>query len=286
MGEASMGGAPSSSAAAQHLVVNRTLSELSRVAASGGAGNPSSGSQDVSQGVMLLASRNFDVAGLGADVMDLASDMATQGAAAQAFTPLGETHLHEYLAHHHQMIVSTVVADTQRATLNHAGEAIKRRQREDWDNDKMRLLHDLAGRRTGKWMPAQAPNHPHYKQGQQGQQQGYPQGYPLQLAMEPAGGAGGNPNVSSPERQRKARAQPTLAAHAHPGPRAPRLARALRCFALPPPNSGPPKPLPPLRSLPGTPSACSRCWSRAPPRCRTRTPTPPPGRSSTTSTWT
>ena len=107
MGEASMGGAPSSSAAAQsaaaqhlvvNLVVNRTLSELSselsRVAASGGAGNPSSGSQDVSQGVMLLASRasrNFDVAGLGADVMDLASDMATQGAAAQAFTPLGET---------------------------------------------------------------------------------------------------------------------------------------------------------------------------------------------------
>jgi len=48
------------------------------------------------------------------------------------------------------MIVSTALSDTQSATLSHATTLMQKRRVEDWSNEKMRLLHDLAGRRSGK----------------------------------------------------------------------------------------------------------------------------------------
>ena len=54
------------------------------------------------------------------------------------------------------MIVSTAISDTQSAAYKHASSLMHRRRLEDWCEEKTRLLHDLAGRRTGKWMPTNA----------------------------------------------------------------------------------------------------------------------------------
>ena len=62
--------------------------------------------------------------------------------------------LRTYLLHHHDMIVETLGKDTRTETSRRATEAVRRRQADDWKAEKLRLLRDLAGRRTKGWNPA------------------------------------------------------------------------------------------------------------------------------------
>jgi hypothetical protein len=134
-------------------VLNRNMAELAALT------NLNS-NMDFSDGAMLLSKSNFNVHEHNNN-MKLAEEEiknSNKGYPRGNFEPLGDTTLSEYLNHHHEMIVGTVINDTQRSTLKHASNLMHKRQAEDWKGEKMRLLHDLAGHREGQWAPAQAFN--------------------------------------------------------------------------------------------------------------------------------
>jgi len=135
--------------------LNRTLDELNNTSYEGPSVDYSHSNPGTDRAAhQLLARSAFDSQAFEASVMDLEFNTRTnnnnKGLWNQNNQQVQGDDLYSYLRHHHDMIVSTALSDTQSATLSHATTLMQKRRVEDWSNEKMRLLHDLAGRRSGK----------------------------------------------------------------------------------------------------------------------------------------
>ncbi|CAH0475707.1 unnamed protein product [Peronospora belbahrii] len=117
----------------------------------------SRGLHDVSNSSSLTSSRrkrphatekaNFLLASKGINAEKLSQELE-QFEITQAFepeTPLGETDLEGYLAHHHEMIVLTAMEDVNRQTIQATHDHMNRAMIDDFEDTKKRLLEDLGG---------------------------------------------------------------------------------------------------------------------------------------------
>ncbi|GMF09485.1 unnamed protein product [Phytophthora lilii] len=90
---------------------------------------------------------NFLLAAKGIDAEKLSKELQ-QFEIAPEFepaTPLGETDLEGYLAHHHEMIVLTAIEDVNRRTVEATHDRMNRAMIDDFEDAKQRLLEDLGG---------------------------------------------------------------------------------------------------------------------------------------------
>ncbi|KUG00565.1 Nuclear pore complex protein Nup93 [Phytophthora nicotianae] len=90
---------------------------------------------------------NFLLAAKGIDAEKLSKELK-QFEIAPEFepeTPLGETDLEGYLAHHHEMIVLTAIEDVNRRTVEATHDRMNRAMIDDFEDAKQRLLEDLGG---------------------------------------------------------------------------------------------------------------------------------------------
>ncbi|POM75961.1 Nuclear pore complex protein, partial [Phytophthora palmivora] len=90
---------------------------------------------------------NFLLAAKGIDAEKLSKELK-QFEIAPEFepeTPLGETDLEGYLAHHHEMIVLTAIEDVNRRTVEATHDRMNRAMIDDFEDAKKRLLEDLGG---------------------------------------------------------------------------------------------------------------------------------------------
>ncbi|EGZ16041.1 hypothetical protein PHYSODRAFT_302408 [Phytophthora sojae] len=93
---------------------------------------------------------NFLLAAKGIDAEKLSKELQ-QFEIAPEFepeTPLGETDLEGYLAHHHEMIVLTAIEDVNRRTVEATHDRMNRAMIDDFEDAKQRLLEDLGGAKT------------------------------------------------------------------------------------------------------------------------------------------
>ena len=86
----------------------------------------------------LLASKGIDAEKLSKELQqfEIASEFEPE-------TPLGETDLEGYLAHHHEMIVLTAIEDVNRRTVEATHDRMNRAMIDDFEDAKQRLLEDL-----------------------------------------------------------------------------------------------------------------------------------------------
>ncbi|GMF38886.1 unnamed protein product [Phytophthora fragariaefolia] len=90
---------------------------------------------------------NFLLAAKGIDAEKLSKELQQFEIAPefQPETPLGETDLEGYLAHHHEMIVLTAIEDVNRRTVEATHDRMNRAMIDDFEEAKQRLLEDLGG---------------------------------------------------------------------------------------------------------------------------------------------
>ncbi|CEG41835.1 nuclear pore complex protein nup93-like protein [Plasmopara halstedii] len=114
-------------------VASRTLSD--QVPTSGNRKRPAT-----DKASFLLASKGIDTEKLSKDLQhfDIASELEPE-------TPLGETDLEGYLAHHHEMIVLTAIEEVNRRTVESTHDRMNRAMIDDFEESKQRLLEDLSG---------------------------------------------------------------------------------------------------------------------------------------------
>ncbi|KAK1945172.1 Nuclear pore complex protein Nup93 [Phytophthora citrophthora] len=88
----------------------------------------------------LLASKGIDAEKLSKELQhfEIAPEFEPE-------TPLGETDLEGYLAHHHEMIVLTAIEDVNRRTVEATHDRMNRAMIDDFEDAKQRLLEDLGG---------------------------------------------------------------------------------------------------------------------------------------------
>ncbi|CAH0485517.1 unnamed protein product [Peronospora farinosa] len=88
----------------------------------------------------LLASKGIDAEKLSKELQqfEIAHEFESE-------TPLGETDLEGYLAHHHEMIVLTAIEDVNRRTVEATHDRMNRAMIDDFEDAKQRLLEDLGG---------------------------------------------------------------------------------------------------------------------------------------------
>eukprot|EP00520_Triparma_pacifica_P020406 CAMPEP_0118650272 /NCGR_PEP_ID=MMETSP0785-20121206/10158_1 /TAXON_ID=91992 /ORGANISM="Bolidomonas pacifica, Strain CCMP 1866" /LENGTH=463 /DNA_ID=CAMNT_0006542635 /DNA_START=132 /DNA_END=1520 /DNA_ORIENTATION=+ len=141
--------------------LHRTLDELANNEAYNAEQNMDSA--PLQREANQLLAKFFDPQAFETSVMDLefsrtSSSAPYNGISASIGSGVQGDDLKSYLRNHHDKIVGTAVSDTQAKTLKDATELMQKRRVEDWSEEKMRLLHDLAGRRSGKWMPTNNPS--------------------------------------------------------------------------------------------------------------------------------
>ncbi|KAG6609964.1 nuclear pore complex protein Nup93-like protein [Phytophthora cinnamomi] len=90
---------------------------------------------------------NFLLAAKGIDAEKLSKELQHFEIAPEfePETPLGETDLEGYLAHHHEMIVLTAIEDVNRRTVEATHDRMNRAMIDDFEDAKQRLLEDLGG---------------------------------------------------------------------------------------------------------------------------------------------
>lgn len=88
----------------------------------------------------LLASKGIDAEKLSKELkqFEIAPEFEPE-------TPLGETDLEGYLAHHHEMIVLTAIEDVNRRTVESIHDRMNRALIDEFEDAKQRLLEDLGG---------------------------------------------------------------------------------------------------------------------------------------------
>ncbi|TDH65352.1 hypothetical protein CCR75_007214 [Bremia lactucae] len=88
----------------------------------------------------------FLLASKGIDAGKLSKELQQFGIApeSESETPLGETDLEGYLAHHHEMIVLTAMEDVSRRTVEATHDRMNRAMIDDFEDAKQRLLEDLG----------------------------------------------------------------------------------------------------------------------------------------------
>lgn len=108
------------------------------------------GRQPQAPGAAGADKANFLLAAKGIDAEKLSKELQ-QFEIAPEFepeTPLGETDLEGYLAHHHEMIVLTAIEDVNRRTVEATHDRMNRAMIDDFEDAKQRLLEDLGGAKT------------------------------------------------------------------------------------------------------------------------------------------
>ncbi|KAL4144432.1 hypothetical protein PRNP1_013565 [Phytophthora ramorum] len=90
---------------------------------------------------------NFLLAAKGIDAEKLSKELQHFEIAPEfePETPLGETDLEGYLAHHHEMIVLTAIEDVNRRTVEATHDRMNRAMIDDFEDAKQQLLEDLGG---------------------------------------------------------------------------------------------------------------------------------------------
>ncbi|RLN69275.1 hypothetical protein BBP00_00000485 [Phytophthora kernoviae] len=90
---------------------------------------------------------NFLLAAKGIDAEKLSKELQSFEIAPEfePETPLGETDLEGYLAHHHEMIVLTAIEDVNQRTVEATHDRMNRAMIDDFEEAKQRLLEDLGG---------------------------------------------------------------------------------------------------------------------------------------------
>ncbi|KAE9358718.1 hypothetical protein PR003_g1125 [Phytophthora rubi] len=117
------------------------LDDASRAQAPSGSGSrkrPAAGGADKAN--FLLAAKGIDAEKLSKELQqfEIAPEFEPE-------TPLGETDLEGYLAHHHEMIVLTAIEDVNRRTVEATHDRMNRAMIDDFEDAKQRLLEDLGG---------------------------------------------------------------------------------------------------------------------------------------------
>ncbi|RLN72634.1 hypothetical protein BBJ28_00018322 [Nothophytophthora sp. Chile5] len=111
-----------------------------QTAASSAGGRKRSAAASADKANFLLAAKGIDAEKLSKELQafDIAPEFEPE-------TPLGETDLDGYLAHHHEMIVLTAIEDVNRRTMEATHDRMNRAMIDDFEGAKQRLLEDLGG---------------------------------------------------------------------------------------------------------------------------------------------
>ncbi|KAI9915124.1 hypothetical protein PsorP6_008388 [Peronosclerospora sorghi] len=99
-----------------------------------------SAAASVNKANFLLAAKGIDAEKLNKELeqFEIAHEFEPE-------TPLGDTDLEGYLAHHHEMIVLTAIEDVNRRTMETTHDRMNRAMIDDFEGAKQRLLEELGG---------------------------------------------------------------------------------------------------------------------------------------------